>query len=52
MAVQANEAVYTYGGTDSINSLIVGREITGLRAFPSIGWVRASISDGGFGATA
>ena len=27
------EAVYTYEGTDSINSLIVGREITGLRAF-------------------
>jgi hypothetical protein len=27
------EAVYTYDGTDSINSLIVGREITGLRAF-------------------
>jgi glutaryl-CoA dehydrogenase len=27
------EAVYTYEGTDSINSLIVGRWITGLRAF-------------------
>jgi glutaryl-CoA dehydrogenase len=27
------EAVYTYEGTDSINSLIVGREITGHRAF-------------------
>ena len=27
------EAVYTYDGTDSINSLIVGREITGIRAF-------------------
>ncbi len=27
------EAVYTYEGTDSINSLVVGREITGLRAF-------------------
>ena len=27
------EAVYTYEGTDSINSLIVGREITGHSAF-------------------
>jgi hypothetical protein len=27
------EAVYTYEGTDSINSLIVGREITGYSAF-------------------
>ncbi len=27
------EAVYTYEGTDSIQSLIVGREITGLSAF-------------------
>jgi glutaryl-CoA dehydrogenase len=27
------EAVYTYEGTDSINSLIVGRKITGHRAF-------------------
>jgi glutaryl-CoA dehydrogenase len=27
------EAVYTYEGTDSINSLIVGRKITGIRAF-------------------
>ncbi len=27
------EAVFTYEGTDSINSLVVGREITGLRAF-------------------
>lgn len=27
------EAVYTYEGTDSINSLILGREITGHRAF-------------------
>lgn len=27
------EAIYTYEGTDSINSLIVGREITGHRAF-------------------
>jgi hypothetical protein len=27
------EAVYTYEGTDSINSLIVGREITGQSAF-------------------
>jgi glutaryl-CoA dehydrogenase len=27
------EAVYTYEGTDSINSLIVGRWITGFRAF-------------------
>ena len=27
------EAVYTYEGTDSVQSLIVGREITGLSAF-------------------
>ena len=27
------EAVYTYEGTDSIQSLIVGRAITGLSAF-------------------
>ncbi len=27
------EAVYTYEGTDSIQSLIVGREITGVAAF-------------------
>ena len=27
------EAVYTYEGTDSIQSLIVGRAITGLNAF-------------------
>jgi glutaryl-CoA dehydrogenase len=27
------EAVYTYEGTDFINSLIVGREITGYSAF-------------------
>jgi glutaryl-CoA dehydrogenase len=27
------EAVYTYGGTDSVQSLIVGRVITGLSAF-------------------
>ena len=27
------EAVYTYEGTDSMRSLVVGREITGLRAF-------------------
>ena len=27
------EAVYTYEGTDFINSLIVGRQITGRRAF-------------------
>jgi glutaryl-CoA dehydrogenase len=27
------EAVFTYEGTDSIQSLIVGREITGLSAF-------------------
>jgi glutaryl-CoA dehydrogenase len=27
------DAVYTHEGTDSINSLIVGRETTGLRAF-------------------
>jgi glutaryl-CoA dehydrogenase len=29
------EAVYTYEGTDSIQSLIVGREITGESAFTS-----------------
>jgi glutaryl-CoA dehydrogenase len=29
------EAVYTYEGTDSIQSLIVGREITGESAFAS-----------------
>ena len=27
------EAVYTYEGTDSVQSLIVGRAITGLSAF-------------------
>jgi glutaryl-CoA dehydrogenase len=27
------EAVYTYEGTDGTNSLVVGREIAGLRAF-------------------
>jgi glutaryl-CoA dehydrogenase len=27
------EAVFTYEGTDTIQSLIVGREITGQRAF-------------------
>jgi glutaryl-CoA dehydrogenase len=29
------EAVYTYEGTDAIQSLIVGRDITGLSAFAS-----------------
>jgi glutaryl-CoA dehydrogenase len=29
------EAVYTYEGTDAIQSLIVGREITGINAFAS-----------------
>jgi glutaryl-CoA dehydrogenase len=29
------EAVYTYEGTDSVQSLIVGREITGVQAFSS-----------------
>jgi glutaryl-CoA dehydrogenase len=27
------EAVYTYEGTHDINTLVVGREITGFRAF-------------------
>jgi glutaryl-CoA dehydrogenase len=27
------EAVYTYEGTDTVQSLIVGREITGINAF-------------------
>jgi glutaryl-CoA dehydrogenase len=27
------EAVFTYEGTDTIQSLIVGREVTGLSAF-------------------
>ena len=27
------EVVYTYEGTDTIQSLIVGREITGIQAF-------------------
>jgi glutaryl-CoA dehydrogenase len=27
------EAVYTYEGTDTVQTLIVGREITGLNAF-------------------
>ncbi len=27
------EGVYTYEGTYDINTLVVGREITGLRAF-------------------
>jgi glutaryl-CoA dehydrogenase len=31
------EAVYTYEGTDSVQSLIVGREITGLSAFTGVG---------------
>jgi len=29
------EAVFTYEGTDTIQSLIVGREITGRQAFSS-----------------
>jgi glutaryl-CoA dehydrogenase len=32
------EAVYTYEGTDSIQSLIVGREITGVAAFADRSW--------------
>jgi len=31
------EATYTYEGTDSVQSLIVGREITGLSAFAPSG---------------
>ena len=31
--VSAIEAVYTYEGTDSVQSLIVGRAITGISAF-------------------
>ena len=31
------EAIYTYEGTDSVQSLIVGREITGLSAFAPSG---------------
>jgi glutaryl-CoA dehydrogenase len=27
------EAVYTYEGTDHVQALIVGREITGIQAF-------------------
>ena len=27
------EAVYTYEGTDAVQSLILGREITGIQAF-------------------
>jgi len=27
------EAVYTYEGTNEINTLIVGRDITGIQAF-------------------
>jgi glutaryl-CoA dehydrogenase len=27
------EAVYTYEGTNEINTLVVGREITGIQAF-------------------
>jgi len=27
------EAVYTYEGTNEINTLVVGREITGIAAF-------------------
>jgi glutaryl-CoA dehydrogenase len=27
------EVVHTYGGTDSIQSLIIGRDITGISAF-------------------
>jgi glutaryl-CoA dehydrogenase len=29
------EAVFTYEGTDTVQSLIVGREITGIQAFSS-----------------
>jgi glutaryl-CoA dehydrogenase len=31
------EATYTYEGTDSVQSLIVGREITGISAFAPMG---------------
>ena len=52
------EASYTYEGTDSVQSLIVGREITGLSAFAAFWRVGAPISRnrapcataGGFGA--
>ena len=27
------EAVYTYEGTNEVNTLVVGREITGIQAF-------------------
>jgi hypothetical protein len=47
------EAVYTYEGTDAIQSLIVGREITGIGAFgqdfPGSGARgRASMNRGGW----
>jgi Acyl-CoA dehydrogenase, C-terminal domain len=46
------ESIYAYEGTEHIQTVIVGRDITGVSAFAQLGWVPLAWGHGGAGRAA